>query len=288
MIKYILQITISIMISFSFSNTIISMNGNMDQFSSMNSGSFIESNYREFNNTTYNLYNMSFIKLPADITFHEIFFQKSMNQYLISSKISILNYGNLEDVLNNSFSANNRMLQISIFNIQSKSFIYGMSIGLIQSSIETYSSSALVYNFGFNKSYFNNKLIVGLSVENFNTIIDNYSNLEDSIPHIINVSSIYKPQFIPFNLRINYLYDSLNNQELGLSLIGHIDNIFYFYTGKYFYINDVIVYNVFENIAFGCGIFINNQYKINLGLQHLANGIFNIGTSLTAITLDNF
>ena len=33
---------------------------------------------------------------------------------------------------------------------------------------------------------------------------------------------------------------------------------------------------------------INNAFRIDLGVQHLTDGVLNIGTSFTIITLDNF
>ena len=283
----IIYITTSIMISFSFGNVIISMNGNMNQFLSMNSGSFIESNYRKINQKTYSLYSMSFTQYPADIKFHEVFFQKPISNYVISSKISILNYGTLKDVLNRQFSANSHMLQISIFNIKSSSFTYGLSAGYCQSKIDNYSHALLFYSFGLNKSYLNQKLTLGIALENYNSIIKEYSNLSDSIPSALKITSSYDLQFIPLNMKINYIYNSDKIQELGISLIGEIDEKFYLYTGKYFYLDNMDLYSELDNIAFGLGILINNKYKIDFGVQHLNTSVFNIGTSLTVITLDN-
>tara|TARA_Y100000996_G_scaffold415187_1_gene408634 strand:- start:3356 stop:4222 length:867 start_codon:yes stop_codon:yes gene_type:complete len=283
----IIYLITSIMISFSFGNTIISMNGNMNQFLSMNSGSFIESNYQKINKRTHSLYSMSFTQYPADINFHEVFFQKPISNYIISSKISILNYGTLEDVLNHQFSANSHMLQISIFNIKSSSFTYGLSTGYCQSKIDNYSHALLFYSFGLNKSYLNQKLTIGIALENYNSIIKEYSNLSDSIPSVLKITSSYDFQFIPLNMKINYIHDSDNLQELGIGLIGAIDDKFYLYTGKYFYLDNMNLYSELDNIAFGLGILINNKYKIDFGLQHLNTSIFNIGTSLTVITSDN-
>ena len=114
-----------------------------------------------------------------------------------------------------------------------------------------------------------------------------YSNLSDSIPSVLKITSSYDFQFIPLNMKINYIYNSDKIQELGISLIGEIDDKFYLYTGKYFYLDNMDLYSELDNIAFGLGILINNKYKIDFGVQHLNTNIFNIGTSLTVITLDN-
>ena len=70
---------------------------------------------------------------------------------------------------------------------------------------------------------------------------------------------------------------------------------FYLYSGKHIYLNNMDYYGVFNNLSFGLGLLINNGYQINnnafridLGVQHLTDGVLNIGTSLSIITLDNF
>tara|TARA_Y100001970_G_C14254291_1_gene874073 strand:- start:3852 stop:4715 length:864 start_codon:yes stop_codon:yes gene_type:complete len=282
-----LYIILAVIFSFNFANTIYRIPGNTEQFSSMNTGSFIDSYHRKINHKTYPLYSMSFIHFPAEIKFHQLFFQKPIKNYLISSHINILNYGTLEDVFNHQFSAYEQKLGIALFNILPNNLTYGLSIEYCRSKIEAYTSSALNYNIGFKKIYLDNRFSIGLSLENYNNWMQSYSNLQDSLASTITMSTSYKPKFLPLNLIMNYSNHNNDESELVVGCIGNINNRFYFYSGKYFYFNNLSVYSTLNNVAFGLGIFINNQYKIDFGIQHLTDGIFNIGTSLTVITLDN-
>ena len=280
--------------SFSSANLISGINGNMQNFLSMNTGSFIDQNYRQINYNTNNLYSMSFIQFPADIKFHEIFIQKPFDKYMISSSMGVLNYGTLEDISNNQFSAKEQIIKISIFNIESSSFTYGVSVAYQTSKISSYSSSLLTYSIGFNKSYFDDRLLIGLSLENYNNVIKYHSNVSDSLPLIKKISTSYSPKFLPLDIIMDYLYQDTNNSELTIGIHGNIYKNFYLYSGKHIYLNNIDYYGIFNNLACGLGILINNRKKINnafridLGVQHLTDGVLNIGTSFTIITLDNF
>ena len=86
---------------------------------------------------------------------------------------------------------------------------------------------------------------------------------------------------------IDYSYKDTNNTEWGVGIQSNINNKFYLYSGKRIYLNDIDDYNIFSNLAFGCGTFITNL-KIDFGIQYLTNGVINIGTSFSIIELDNF
>tara|TARA_Y100000588_G_C14046776_1_gene835317 strand:+ start:101 stop:970 length:870 start_codon:yes stop_codon:yes gene_type:complete len=284
----ILYTIIGIIFSFSSANTIGMINGNMQAFSSMNSGSFINKNYQQINYNACDMYSMSFIQLPAEIKFHEIFFQKSINNYIISSRVGILSYGTLQDESNNEFSADQQILRLSIFNIASPSFTYGASLEYHLAEIENYNSSLLSYSIGFNKSYFDNRFIFGFSLENYIHTIESYSNVIDLFLPTKKIITSYKPKFLPLNIMIDYSYKDINNTELGVGIQSNINNKFYLYSGKRIYLNDIDDYNIFSNLAFGSGTLITNKYKIDFGIQYLTNGVINIGTSFSIIELDNF
>ena len=281
-------IILGTILSFTNANIVSGINGNMQNFLSMNSGSFIDMNYRQINNNNKTLYSMSFIQFPAEIKFHELFFQHKINKYLISSTIGILDYGLFKDSANREFSANEQIVKLSIFNIQSPSFIYGISTEYCLSHIDTYTRTLFSYSIGLEKTYFSNRLAIGLSLENLNNIITNFSNVTDSLPSIKKISTSYKPQFLPINIIINYLYQDSSNSQLALGLHSNIYNNLYLYSGKYIYLHNSDDYGTFSNCSFGLGILINSRYKIDFGIQHLTDGILSIGTSFTAIKLNNF
>ena len=156
---------------------------------------------------------------------------------------------------------------------------------------------AIVLSFlsiGLKKSYFDNRFLIGLSLENYNDVIKYHSNVSDSLPLIKKISTSYSPKFLPLDIIIDYLYQDTNNSELAIGIHGNIYKNFYLYSGKHIYLNNIDYYGFFNNLACGLGILINNRKKINnafridLGVQHLTDGVLNIGTSFTIITLDNF
>ena len=276
-----------IIFTFVYPNSIIGIAGNIQEFSSVNAGSFINNNSRGINEDQKALYSLTFIRYIANIHFEEIFFQRSFDKYIFSTNLSILNYGTLEDVNHNEFSANEQLIELSIFDIESKSFTYGISIGYIFSHIAHYRSSLINYNFGCSKSLINGYLNIGLSLENYRNVIHNYSNIKDSHTPSKRLSVSLNPPFIPINILVDYLYEDINNSEYIFSIQGTINNNFYFYSGKHFYLIEENTsptnYNLLDNTGFGIGLLINNQYKIDFGMQSIARGVFSFGTSFSCI-----
>ena len=287
--KSILHIILfGVIFSVTNANIVSGIQGNMQNFLSMNSGSFIDVNYRQINNNSTTLYSMSFIQFPAEIQFHEFFFQKRIDKYLISSTIGVLNYGIFEDTNNREFSADEQMIRVSIFNVESSSLTYGISAGYCLSHIDIYTSSLLSYSIGLNKTYFDNRLAIGLSLEKLDNVIENFSNINDTLPSIKKVSTSYKPKFLPFNILVDYLYEDSYNSKFVIGIHGKIYNNLYLYSGKHIYFNDFDYYSVFNNFSLGLGILLNNIYKMDFGIQYLTDGVISVGISFTAIKLDNF
>ena len=268
-------------ISYCYSSVIIT--GNMQKFCLMNAGSFINNHYREIDTHSNILYSMSFIQYPAEIQFYEIFFQKSFDSYIISSNFGVLNYGILEDDNDNQFSPTEQKLELSIFNINYESFIYGASAGYVLSKIDDYRSSLLTYNIGFSKALFRNRFIIGMSIEDYSNVIENYSNISESYSSVKKISTELHPQFFKANITVDYLYTDINHSEYALGMKKIINKNFSFYLGKHFYSDNSDDVSIFDTTAAGIGLLINNGYKIDLGIQHLTDGIINIGTSLTVI-----
>ena len=267
--------------SYGYSFSVIT--SDIGKFCVMNAGSFIDEHYRSHDIDSNILYSMSFIQYPADIKSHQIFIQKSFNTHIISSNLDVLNYGILEEKDGNMFSAADQKLELSIFNIKSESFIYGVSAGYVSSQIDDYSSSLLIYNIGFKKYIFNKHFAFGFSIEDYNHVIDDFSNIQESYLSFKKVITELQPRFLKAHIMFDYIYKDSNHYEYILGIKKYINKNFNIYFGKHFYSYDTDNINVLNNISTGFDLLINNDYKINFGIQHLTDRIINIGTSLSII-----
>tara|TARA_B100000959_G_C14961697_1_gene616049 strand:+ start:1103 stop:1948 length:846 start_codon:yes stop_codon:yes gene_type:complete len=268
-------------ISYGYSFGVIT--SDIGKFCVMNAGSFIDEHCRSHNMDSNTLYSMSFIQYPADIKSHQIFIQKSFDTHIISSSLNVLNYGILEEKDGNMFSAADQKLELSLFNIKSESFIYGVSAGYVTSQIDNYSSSLLTYNIGFKKHLINKRLAFGFSIEDYNYVIEDFSNIQESYLSLKKVITEFQPRFLKAHIMFDYIYKNSNHYEYILGIKKYINNFFNIYFGKHFYSSDTDNINIFNNVSTGFSLLINNNYKINFGIQHLADRMVNIGTSLSII-----
>ena len=122
-----------------------------------------------------------------------------------------LNYGTLEDISNNQFAAKEQIIKISIFNIESSSFTYGVSVAYQTSKISSYTSSLFTYSIGLKKSYFDNRFLIGLSLENYNDVIKIFEKNSIETRPIISGNITKHPVIKDLNTKIS---NNLKNTNL--------------------------------------------------------------------------
>ena len=282
--KFFLIILLS---SFCFTNQIsIISGGNLEKFSLMNGRSFIDN----IINNDNSLLTASFIQYPEQINISEIMFNSYFKNYLIQSKIVVLNFGTftetppMGDV--NQFKVSEKNIQLSIVDKSSSGFLFGSSIGYAWSKIDNYISKNIVHSIGCRKSLMKNRLHLGLSLENMIYAIEEFSNINQSYTAQTNIGITYIPEHLDAKLYINYLYENPTDSELIVSIKNTINDNFTIYAGKSIYLDHMSLdnqYTFYDN--FSCGVnIIKSRYQYNMGIQYLgAIGIV-FGSSFTVLT----
>ena len=276
------RIILLCILSFGYTNQINNISRNIEQFSLMNGNSFINN---IVNDIDTNLYSISFIQYPGQVSSGQLLYFEKYKQYFIQSKISTINYGILRDN-ENEFSASDYMIEIAIIKQHSNNFMIGSSVGYAKSHIANYTASQLIQDIGLSYSYLNELVIIGFSIENMTHIINEYSNINSQYTHYNNLSFQLNPQYINASLFINYIASSINHSELIMSVRGSINNQFHIFAGKSLYLSDHSMndtYRFYDNISLGIGIKIP-KYKFNFGIQYLGDIGVVLGSSLSVYT----
>mgnify|MGYP001226024286 CR=1 FL=1 len=271
-----------IMMAISFCNAFSVTTNHIEKFCLMNAGSFIDEFYRKTPARSNILYSMSFIQYPNDIKSHQVFIQKNYDSHIISSSLDVLNFGVLEDIDENTFSASDKKFELSIFNIESQSFIYGVSTGYVFSNIDSYSSTIVTYNIGFKKYLLQQRLSIGFSIENINKVIADYSNINESYISSKKITTELIPQYLKALIVFDYIHTDNSPSEYALGIKKYINKNINIFLGKYFFIDNKNEVMLFDNCAAGIDFSIKD-YKINFGVQHLSSSIISFGTSLSVI-----
>ena len=216
------RILLLCMLSVGYTNQASRISGDIEQFSLMNGNSFINN---IVNNVDNNLYSISFIQYPGNISSGQLLYREKYKKYFIQSKISTINYGTLSND-EYEFNALDHMIEISIINEYSNNFMVGSSVGYARSHIDNYTNSNIIHNIGFSYSFSSDAAIIGFSIENMIHIIDEYSNINSPYAHYNDFSCQLNPQYINASLFINYISSSVNYSELIMSLQGSINEQF--------------------------------------------------------------
>ena len=267
------------MFSIGYTNQINSVSGNIEKFSLMNGNSFINNTIDGVDN---NLYKISLIQYPGQISLGQFLYIEKYKKYFIQSKISTINYGTLSDDNENNFKASDNIIEISIIKESSNNLMLGSSIGYAWSRISDYRSSQLIHNIGMRYSLWNNRIIIGFSIENMVHTINEYSNINSQYNHHHNLSIQLNPQHINSSLFINYIYSNTNTSEAIVSFRSNINDHISIFIGKSFYLTDASLdsqYLFYDNFSLGIGIIIP-KYRINVGMQYLGDTGVVLGSSL--------
>ena len=280
MITFMKYFIYSIIFSTIFAIQIIDLTGNINNFSQMNANIHISKNDRMSGD---NIIAISLIQYPANILFSEFFGQVKQSSFLFSSRIGIIDYGQLSNINENNFSASDGIIEMTIQN-HKDNIKYGGSIGYAYSKIENYTSSLLIYNIGGSRAFFYNKLLIGISLENNIKIIKDYSDYENEYLPRKRLNLNYTLKYLPLNVIVDYLYSN-KNSYLTLALKANLNDYLSFYGGKKLHFSENILdnqYKLLDNISMGLS-FLTKKLQFNLGLQLGSASSINYGTSLIMI-----
>ena len=152
----------------------------------------------------------------------------------------------------------------------------------VPNKIREYINQNIIHSIGIRKSFSNNSVIIGLSIENMIHSIKEYSNISINHEPFKKLSFKLKPNYINTEFSINYTSFNNNDSEIIISASKYIGNNIHLMAGKSLHLSNNSLnsnYSYFENLSMGMGVF-SNIYKINFGFQYLGDFGIIIGTSL--------
>lgn len=128
------------------------------------------------------------------------------NTHLIGLTITSIDYGKFTDSqTENTFSANDLAIRVGYKSTFQNHISYGISAGFIKSKISSYNSTAFVMNAGIRGRMLSNRLGMGLSIENWGKVTDQFGQFQESISPDFRYSLFYKPQHFPGFLFFDYV-----------------------------------------------------------------------------------
>ena len=282
LIKYLFYILLSSLLIGQSQYQILGLADNALQISSNNGFSGLT----DFNSTSNpasltsgNSQSYSFIYYPSNIKF--------ANFRIMNISVSILNYGTLEDKLdnisNNIFSANEYLLKYNYNKTFKKNLRLGISIGGYYSQIDTYNSYGVISTLGLNNFFENINLGIGFTVENVGFILKNYTNTAVSLPSRYSFNLVYKFKQIMLGWKlINYL--NINNTEYIMSFQFEVYENIFLNLGGSSYRNKLVIHNDYKYLyGMSCGIgFKVDNIEVNLGIKNLG-----ISGNVFGVTVNN-
>ena len=267
-------------LSFGFSNQINNIPKNIETLSKMSGDSFID-NIISIRDANY--YRISLIQYPGQISSGHFSYSDKYKSYFIQSNFLNINYGKLSSENGDSFKANEYMIELSIVKDYHNNFMIGSSVGYSKSKIREYINQDIIHSIGIRKSFSNNSVIIGISIENMIHSIKEYSNISINHEPFKKLSFKLTPNHINTEFSINYTSFNNNDSEIIISASKYIGNNIHLMAGKSLHLSNNSLnsnYSYFENLSMGMGVF-SNIYKINFGFQYLGDFGLIIGTSLS-------
>lgn len=181
--------------------------------------------------------------------------------------IGYLNYGSFaktDDAGNQygTFSAGDAVLTLNYSNYLAKDFSYGVNLKGIYSSIDTYSSAGLAFDFGLYYDFPQDLMGVGFSVVNAGQQLSYYDGVKEPLPFDVRLGVSKQLEHLP--LILNFAFERLGDSGLSFS-----DKLRSFVIGGEFLLSDNFHVRVgFNNLQ-------HQQMKIGLssGIEGLSFGL---------------
>jgi len=242
-------------------------------------GSFIHHSKRDLRFIN-NIYSARLISYPSGVSFKSFSINHAIENFELTSAIKVINYGDLTDADNN-IEAKEQLINFTILQKKYSNYILGASVAYQFSWIGEYMQSSAIYNAGLSKNIIRDRWNIGISIEDYTRIINQFSNLDDKNRWAARLSSEYDPTHIPIKLLIDYIYNNRSDNELIIALDIDVDRHLRILCGKsYYYDKQKYANSVFSNFGVGAELILNNLI-FNLGFQYIENGILSVGTGLT-------
>ena len=218
-----------------------------------------------------NLLGVNFLPYLGGVKYSSIAFVKSFKKQPFGIAVQNMSYGNFQqtDATGNilgKFSANDVAITLSHAHRQGN-ITFGGNLKFVNSIIESYTSSAILLDFGGVFKHPKNDLSFGIALKNIGIRLRNFTpNDNPDLPLDVQMGISFKPKYMPvrfsitghhlYKYDITYLDKSIVKKDLSGNIIENkinpIDNI-----GRHFVI--------------GAELLLSKNFNILLGYNHLRN-----------------
>ncbi len=147
-------------------------------------------------------YHANFTNFVLDINSTSVGFGSETKYFKYAANISYLNFGDFierDDEGNDlgDFSANDKELFIIFAKKIGQYISAGFSTSFLNSKIDNYSANSLSLGFGLQYYYPKQNLSIGISLNNYDKMFDNYSSKNENIPNLILFGISKQLQYLP-------------------------------------------------------------------------------------------
>lgn len=189
-----------------------------------------------------------FGKYLLDINFGAVSYaQKYKDLGWFGAGVKYINYGTFDytdenGVTNGTFSANDIMVSAGYSNYMYDVINYGVNIKYIYSTIASYNSLALAFDFGMLYMVPNQDLNIALSINNVGQQVYSYASTRERLPLDVRIGVSKKLEHLP--LRLSLSFSNLNNSQIKFL---DIQRLKYFSIGGEFYPSDEVTARIGYN-----------------------------------------
>lgn len=218
-----------------------------------------------------NQLGLNFLPYLGGLKYASVTFVKSIKKQPFGLAIQQISYGDFQmtDASGNilgKFSANDVALTVSYARKQGN-ITFGGNLKFVNSVIEQYTASAIMFDFGGIFKHPINDLTYGIAVKNLGISVNSFTpNNKPDLPLDVQMGITFKPKYMPVRLSftahhlykydITYINKAIVKKDLSGNIIENkvnaIDNI-----GRHFIV--------------GAELLLNRNFNILLGYNHLKN-----------------
>lgn len=240
-----------------------------------------------------------FGKYLLDINFGAVSYaQKYKDLGWLGAGVKYINYGTFDytdenGVTSGTFSASDIMVSVGYSNLMYDVINYGVNVKYIYSTIASYSSLALAFDFGFLYMVPHQDLNIALSINNVGQQLTSYVTTKERVPLDVRIGVSKKLEHLP--LRLSLSFSNLNNSQIKFL---DIQRLKYFAIGGEFYPSDEVTARIGYNnqerqdlktgdyigiagFSAGLGIKFFSKYEVDYSLNSMgkigSTHRFNIG-----------
>ncbi|MDP6936455.1 MAG: hypothetical protein QGF36_03380 [Candidatus Marinimicrobia bacterium] len=143
-------------------------------------------------------YLISLSRIPSGMYFQSLQSSRRLLKGVATGRISLIHYGKLIDSRTEKTSTAFDLMVETAWKTEIKEIVSaGFTLGYLNSVLADYSSQVIFADVGFRSRLFRKRLGVGISVENFGSVLQPYTNYREPLPFLVRIAGYYKPVYFP-------------------------------------------------------------------------------------------